>query len=1350
MTSKKFFKKLLTTASVMGIITGGAKIVVAADVNVGGAAINSSILVGGGGSWGTGVGNTNDVINFDNAAGSVTFNQNNAVVQGIKTTTTGDATAITVPDNKVVTIGSIAGANTLSKVVVDGVNAVLNLSGTKIAANTNDYSKLGLVELSNGSTLNIQMIDHTTQTRFKVAKIYGTGTLNVTGNSGGGSQNIWFGYSVGENAAKATTALTINATAGDNDNGDIAFRAINSSAPVTLRANTNKGDIRVNETTKAGTLDLISGDGVAGGDVGGSVTLAQAVTSAGSINITTGSGGVANAAPSGSGGKVTFDNTVNAAGNINITEGTGGDGTAHNQGKAGNVYFNGDVTALNLHFTSDAVIMLDTDKNINSNITTNGNVGTLVVKGGNSRITGDIGGANALALLQFNGAGGNTLTLNGNVRNIETLAITAKGIVTINNNAKIGTVELHNPDSTFKFVADSVLTGSVVAINDGDGIIDASVNSAAVTDDIGATTENISNIEIGAVGGATTFTAQGNVYSKDVTLAHDDSKFVVGGAKDITISIADGIDGANANHGKLDVVGDHRVSIINAVGNANPLEVITLNNTGTGITFDDVVKTQTLRFDANHTAPVTFVGDTAIANQIVFTVDAQSIIFDANADLAGGIDFGGFDSIVKLTQADEIQHAGPIVNTGASGKGTLVFGNDQTLNADIGSAANTLKEVKAVGNTITLGAHNIFAKDITGGTLDLNNAHSHLTAIDGGKITSNIQFSSANTKFTIPNNTVHFTGNVIANGGAHGIFEVSGNRAFTGSIGTAGNNIDTLNLQTKSVYTFEHANVYANTINVENGSTLVVDAPIVNFGKISAVADLKLDLKKNTAVLINGAELTGDVRLGVTVSGNNAGSLDVRGGNFDLSSANTVTFDITEDGAPVTNRSFQVLKRSGGHITRGPLPTVENKTHPTIIWDYQNQDAFGDTGAIFLKSTYVPTVAASIAEKAKNPSLIPDISQIDLDSDKENIVLPQVVAATDLMGAVLAYAPEQAKEVAHRQKPKPGASTAATTAATGATKSVLGARINGVSPNVGASTPDVEVEGISSGDEASSTKLGAWAVAFGSRGVQQKNGDEQGYRSRVYGGSIGMDAALSEHAILGIALTYADVSITHRDLNEGDRTKAPTIIGSIYGLYDFGNNWFTKGVVSYGDSKITHKDQRPVANPTTVVSYVVATSKFHSKIITTEFGGGYRYVINDTYTFTPSLVMQYNNTDDGEYTETGVAAPQTIDKKAQHKWSGIIGGELAMRHVTGNKVIAPEVHAYIDHKFSGKNPKTVSRFSGSAESLVGKYESSKTAYNIGTGIKVSSGAVECGVGYDATIAKKYLGHQGSVKVRVNL
>ena len=50
---------------------------------------------------------------------------------------------------------------------------------------------------------------------------------------------------------------------------------------------------------------------------------------------------------------------------------------------------------------------------------------------------------------------------------------------------------------------------------------------------------------------------------------------------------------------------------------------------------------------------------------------------------------------------------------------------------------------------------------------------------------------------------------------------------------------------------------------------------------------------------------------------------------------------------------------------------------------------------------------------------------------------------------------------------------------------------------------------------------------------------------------------------------------------------------------------------------------------------------------------------------------------------------------------------------------------------------------------VNKSKTNRTFYNVGTSVNTSHGFMEYGAGYDLNLSKKYVGHQGSLKVRVN-
>jgi len=290
---------------------------------------------------------------------------------------------------------------------------------------------------------------------------------------------------------------------------------------------------------------------------------------------------------------------------------------------------------------------------------------------------------------------------------------------------------------------------------------------------------------------------------------------------------------------------------------------------------------------------------------------------------------------------------------------------------------------------------------------------------------------------------------------------------------------------------------------------------------------------------------------------------------------------------------------------------------------------------------------------------------------------------------------------------------------------------------------------VAAGDDTS-VPVGVWSTGFGGAAMQGVLKGATGYKSKLYGGAIGVDAKFNENIIAGIAVTYADVNIAQRSVSPGS-TKAPTWVTSFYGMYDFGNNWFTRGMLSYSNSHITNKASRPVANNGGVLVYQTAQALYDSNSANLELGGGYRYALNQFISTTPTAALSYGRFVDGGYTETGAGiANQTVNKKATTQLSGMIGTNLAASLHIDDKVVTPEIHVSLRQDISGKAATTVSSFSGSAAPLVSKTKPTNRSYDLGASITMHSGITELGAGIDFQLSKKYIARQGSLKLRLNL
>ncbi len=102
---------------------------------------------------------------------------------------------------------------------------------------------------------------------------------------------------------------------------------------------------------------------------------------------------------------------------------------------------------------------------------------------------------------------------------------------------------------------------------------------------------------------------------------------------------------------------------------------------------------------------------------------------------------------------------------------------------------------------------------------------------------------------------------------------------------------------------------------------------------------------------------------------------------------------------------------------------------------------------------------------------------------------------------------------------------------------------------------------------------------------------------------------------------------------------------------------------------------------------------------------------------------------------------------------------VLIQNLVANSVIGEAIiEAFVEgaakgdyRELSGKYPKILSSLDGqNGEFSVSSKPISKTFYNLGAGVGARSGITEFEVCYDVTLAKKFVGHTGAVKVRVNL
>lgn len=294
-------------------------------------------------------------------------------------------------------------------------------------------------------------------------------------------------------------------------------------------------------------------------------------------------------------------------------------------------------------------------------------------------------------------------------------------------------------------------------------------------------------------------------------------------------------------------------------------------------------------------------------------------------------------------------------------------------------------------------------------------------------------------------------------------------------------------------------------------------------------------------------------------------------------------------------------------------------------------------------------------------------------------------------------------------------------------------------------------DGVSAGAE-DTLRYGAWGSPFYSHSNQKRSKGSSGYKSKTTGGTVGFDTMANDTMIVGVAATIAKTDLKHKDINSGDKTKADTLMFSIYGLQEINDDWFLQGVANFGSTKVKNTSKR-IGAVNNAISTQTATAKYDSMTWGGEVLAGYSLKsFSDIAALTPMIGLDYTKVNDGGYTETGTRNQnQTVSKKSTDRLQLVAGIRVVASTIEQSGfVITPEAHAFVRQALNNSKAKLSVKLDGLADPVaVHNVKPVKTVSNLGLGINASSGTMSYGLTYDAHLAKKYVGHQGTFKVRVN-
>lgn len=291
-----------------------------------------------------------------------------------------------------------------------------------------------------------------------------------------------------------------------------------------------------------------------------------------------------------------------------------------------------------------------------------------------------------------------------------------------------------------------------------------------------------------------------------------------------------------------------------------------------------------------------------------------------------------------------------------------------------------------------------------------------------------------------------------------------------------------------------------------------------------------------------------------------------------------------------------------------------------------------------------------------------------------------------------------------------------------------------------------KISGVTAGDTA--LRHGAWVSPFYGHIIQKVRGRTPGYRAGYYGAVIGTDTLLNDNVTIGIAFSAIKTDVKHKDLNTGDKTKANTYVGSLYGVYQLSDEWFLQGVASFSRTKIKNREIRREFARTAPASANYNTDAWGSEVLV-----GYNHKIGTGVLLTPTFGFEYNRMNNIKYKETGTVNQNLlVTRKAVDRIEAILGAKISGTYVYDDWLFVPEIHGNVRYDVNGKSLDVDIRQDGSTgPSLIPRTSRvSRTIVNLGVGVNAKSNdMMEYGVSYDVRLANKYVGQQGTLKIKIN-
>ncbi|WP_341763468.1 autotransporter outer membrane beta-barrel domain-containing protein [Candidatus Tisiphia endosymbiont of Beris chalybata] len=819
---------------------------------------------------------------------------------------------------------------------------------------------------------------------------------------------------------------------------------------------------------------------------------------------------------------------------------------------------------------------------------------------------------------------------------------------------------------------------------------------------------------------------------------------------------AKNIKGLADNQGTVKFNNNSNIVVNSKIGDINPIQTIEVANEDVEVTeqvsvgkilfSSDKESTLTLLKAATITEGVATTGNNLHTLVLAEDFDTLTVPFGSNTNKLKTVQLQN-DNLITINSNNFHSN----LSTAADNTGKVLFKADGNSSYELGSSNLKLSEVIFEGNSEVQGdvyAHTIRVapgKNVTFAGTKPRSKDIAASIVDDIALPRATQSLNFNTVIDAPNglnlaadSTINFTTSTLVKSPINnGRINCTGDTWFQKEV----NNAAHLNFAPGKLTVLE-GNISATNITANNSHIIIMN-PITAAGGLHA-QNLTLDLGNNQLRYAGDAVLAGELKINIFYD-----TSTLTGGHIKMQ--DTATMDLTgveKMLIKITARSdINNLPQDTRHnliVSDGDVPTVDEDK---ITLDINEENHFVkwviEPGTLTLRAQDISNPVLLRTARSAVPQQQQFIAQlVNADPNSEagqyknslGFIIKDQNAANESMVKL------HNSEVPNGQETLPHHSAEMTEDGILQTSNHTTLRM-----------ATSQKRTIGAGEEESS-QYGIWGSPLYGYATQKMKEGASGYKLKSMGGVFGIDTFINDNLLIGAAYSRLNTKMSYKNQKVGDKTKGQVNIFSLYSSYNFPSNWLIEGIFSYGKTQVKNFEGRLMGVGANRAIRETAIGKYKTTYCGGKLLTGYNYRASDKLVLTPLLGLRYSHFADSRHQETGTSFQNIIyQKRTYHKLESLVGLRALTSVVLNDIALIPEFHGYFNYAFKRKSPVVEARLGGLDRPLDSKIiNPNRRYYNVGTSLTAKYRMMEYGVAYNADLGKKYIAHQGSLKLRVNL